>query len=100
MASAWINVLLPYCADNWKDPDTQFFNLEQQSRQHPADLRAGIEFEGTTSPSATRNASGTANRMTTASPASGRTAATVKAWKRVEVFMSIRFEIVKGFHAI
>ena len=48
VGSAWIDLLLPYCADLRHGPDTKFFIIEQDWRLYPEDLEAVFENPGGT----------------------------------------------------
>ena len=43
VGSAWIDLLLPYCADPRHAPDTKFFIIEQDWRLYPEDLEINFE---------------------------------------------------------
>ena len=43
VGSAWIDLVLPYCADLRHGPDTKFFIIEQDWRLYPEDLEAVFE---------------------------------------------------------
>jgi hypothetical protein len=43
VGSAWIDLLLPYCADPRHAPDTKFFIIEQDWRLYPEDLEVNFE---------------------------------------------------------
>ena len=57
VGSAWIDLLLPYCADPRHAPDTKFFIIEQDWRLYPEDLEVNFESPDDTGEYGSSNAS-------------------------------------------